>query len=327
MFLGGRSSDTMKRTRSGLPLQALHATTGRHETNVSYRNLYGGLSELRSKSGNWPRSCGAPVWGVALRLPCFSESTRPFACSLNVLTAVMWQTRLFCFHGALLLSMSVMESFDPALTPLDAVKGSTATCNFPCISQSLSWANWWFDIWYVENVKWGLFSPSAINPFSAQVWNGIHVSVRCCKVPLTLCTTSAVRVLHWFTWLVWLCFTTLVTCEWACILLWEYNVMLRRTVEVFRDRMHWCVCAVDLRLRCCLLVERPEILALVLYKQGHMQNDAAVLRINKQVSLFCKILLNHSYSYSWFYQDTHIFDILNFTVYSQILPDPIALFP
>lgn len=102
------------------------------ETNVSYRNLYGALNELRSKSGNWPRSCGAPVWGVALRLPCFSESTRPFAYSLNVLTAVMWQTRLFCFHGALLLSMSVMESFDPALTPLDAVKASTATCNFPC---------------------------------------------------------------------------------------------------------------------------------------------------------------------------------------------------
>lgn len=31
-------------------------------------NLYGTLIEFRSKSGNWPHSCGAPVWGVALWL-------------------------------------------------------------------------------------------------------------------------------------------------------------------------------------------------------------------------------------------------------------------
>lgn len=241
-------------------------TPPREDMRLCHTGIFMGVSMSSGQSlVIGPAAVDSPVWGVALRLPCFSESTRPFACSLNVLTAVMWQTSLFCFHGALLLSMSVMESFDPAFTPFDAVKASTATCNFPCISQSLSWANWWFDIWYVENVKWGLFSPSAMNPFSAPVWNGFHFSVRCCKVPLTLCTTSAVGVLHWFTWLVWLCFTTLVTCEWAWILLWECNVMLRRTVEVFRDRMHWCVCAVDLRLRCCLLVERPEILALVLY--------------------------------------------------------------
>lgn len=123
--------------------QALYARTGRHETHVSYRDLYGAPDELRSKSGNWPHSCGAPFWGVALwlclccrlRLPCFSESTRPFAYSLNVLAAVMWPPRLFCFHGALLLYMSVMESFDPPLAPSDAGKASTATSIFPCCEE------------------------------------------------------------------------------------------------------------------------------------------------------------------------------------------------
>lgn len=149
-IMGG--SDTTKRTRSGLLLQALHATTGRHETNVCYRNLYGAVDELGSKSGNWPRSCGAPVWGVALQLclccsvrpPRFPESTRPFASTLNVLATVMWLTRLFCFHTALLLSMSVVKSFDPALTPLDAVKASTATCNFPCCSEFVSELVIWY---------------------------------------------------------------------------------------------------------------------------------------------------------------------------------------
>lgn len=46
---------------------------------------------------------------------------------------------------------------------------------------SLSWVNWWFIIWYVENVKWRLFLPRAINPFSAQVWNNPPSSVHAVK--------------------------------------------------------------------------------------------------------------------------------------------------
>lgn len=92
---------------------------------MSHTGIFMELSLRSGQSLVLSLSCVVPVWGevglcgfacvAQCVFPVFSESTRPFAYSLNVLPRVTWRTCLFCFHSALLLSMSIVESFDPAL--------------------------------------------------------------------------------------------------------------------------------------------------------------------------------------------------------------------
>lgn len=210
--------------------------------------------EIRLKSGYWPCSCVAPVWGVAPRLclcctvcvPCFLKHLAiclQFECSGRshvTYTVCFVFTAHCCFPcqswRALILHSLLRELLTPQLL--------LAISHFPWCSKFVL-GYWWFDIWCAGNVEWSAFltehhksiSPLDLeqHPFQCPLLHIVH--------------NPLLMVLHRFTWLVWLCFTTLVTCQWASILLCglvpqrEYNVMPRTTVQIFTDRA--------VRLSCC----------------------------------------------------------------------------
>lgn len=83
-------------------------------------------------------------------------------------------THMFCFHRQLYFPCQTWKS-------LTTWKKKNLLLLEMSYVTSLLCVNWWFIIWYVENVKWRLFLPRAINPFSAQVWNNPPSSVHAVK--------------------------------------------------------------------------------------------------------------------------------------------------
>lgn len=103
------------------------------------------------------------------------------------------------FHGALLLSMSVMESFDPALTSFRCCKRLSCYVSFPTLLKVCLEPIGDLIFGMQRMLSEVLFSPSAINPVSAQVWSSIHFGAHCCIVTVTFFITTSDRVLHKFT--------------------------------------------------------------------------------------------------------------------------------
>lgn len=162
--------------------------------------------EHRSKSGYWPRSCGAPVWGVALRLCLLLHSVRSLL--LRKHTAICLQFECSsCSHvtDAFVLFSRCTAAFHVSRGKLWSCAHFFRRCKrlscylpFPTLFKVC--------LELIGDLIYGmqrmlsevLFSASAINPVSAQVCRSIHFSVHCCIATVTLFTTTS-----WTGWHGW----------------------------------------------------------------------------------------------------------------------------